>query len=167
MVILKGSSTVAPANPEVSAIWPGPFCCALWAVLTIFQWYARNEHECSAKPHLQSSGERWRIHVPVPHPGDDPEFDKDDGNCNPQGQRKIIDKKREGVANASQRRHGTANQAAYPRVSASRETPVIGQRLRKAHADPGSQRCSHSDQERVPAVLGGQGRRKHRGQSRN
>jgi hypothetical protein len=29
--------------------------------------HARNEHECSAKSHLQSCGERWRIHVPVPH----------------------------------------------------------------------------------------------------
>src|ERR1700716_4734062 len=89
-------------------------------------------------PTLQSCGERWRIHVPVPHPGDDPEFDKDDDNRNPQGQRKIFDKKWEGVANASQSRHGTANQTAYPGVAASRETPVIGQRLRKAHADAGS-----------------------------
>jgi hypothetical protein len=118
-------------------------------------------------PTLQSCGERWRIHVPVPHPGDDPKFDKDDDNRNPQGQRKIFDKKREGMANSSQRRHGTANQAAYPGVAASRETPVIRQRLRKAHADAGSQRCSHSYQECVPAVLGGQGRRKYRGQSRN
>ena len=63
--------------------------------------YARNEHECSAKPHLQSCGEHRRIHKPVSHPCDDPEFDKDDDNGNPQGKLKLLDKEREGVTNAS------------------------------------------------------------------
>src|SRR5713226_9150590 len=74
--------------------------CGLW--LRFSNEYARNEHECSAKSHLQSCGERWRIHVPVPYPGDDPEFDKDVDNRNPQGQRKIFDKKWEGVARLPQ-----------------------------------------------------------------
>src|ERR1039457_2189097 len=123
-----------------------------------------NEHECSAKSHLHRCGEHWRIHEPVPHPCDNSEFQKDDDNCNPEGKLKLPDKKWEGVTNASQRRHGSANQTACPRVSAARKTPIIGKRFRKTHADAGSQRCSHSDQKGVPAVLRGHGRREYRGQ---
>lgn len=51
--------------------------------------YAGNEHECSAKPYLQSSGKNRRIHESVSHLCDDPEFDQDDDNRNHQGQLKL------------------------------------------------------------------------------
>jgi inorganic pyrophosphatase len=46
----------------------------------------------------------------------------------------------------------------YLELPASGKTPVIGQRLRKAHTDAGSQRCSHPHQElpigdRCPEVI--------------
>ena len=84
------------------------------------------EHQCSAKTHLQSCGEHRSIHESMPDPGDDTEFDKDNGNCNPQGELKLPDKKREGVANASQRRHGAADDTAHPWVATAGKAPVIG-----------------------------------------
>src|SRR5271156_240485 len=82
---------------------------AFWAVLRFSDEDAGNEHECSAKSHLQSCREHWSIHEPVAHPCDDPEFNENDSNCNPQGDPKLLDKERERVTNASQSRHSAAN----------------------------------------------------------
>jgi len=71
---------------------PRPMLCGLF--LRSSDEDAGNEDECSAKPHLQSCGEHGRIHEPVPHPRDDPEFDKDDGDCNAKGYAKLGDKER-------------------------------------------------------------------------
>ena len=70
---------------------------------------ARNENERSAKSYLHGGGEDGRVHEPVSHPCDDPEFDQNDDNGDPQGKLKLVDQEREGMANASQRRHSAAN----------------------------------------------------------
>lgn len=80
-----------PSDENVILRLPIFWLCFLDLFLRFSDEDASNKHECAAKAHLQSGGEHWRIHESVSHPCDDPEFGKDDDNCNPQGKLKLPD----------------------------------------------------------------------------
>ena len=78
--------------------------------------------------------------------------------------RKLGDQKRQRVADSAQRGHESANDAARPRMAAAGEAAIVGERLRKAHADARAERCRQPHLERIETALRGQRRGEHRRQ---
>jgi hypothetical protein len=64
------------------------------------------------------------------------------------------------VTDASKRGHETADCPACPGPTATAENAVVRHRLRKAHADPGSHRGRHANEEGILAHVRGKGGRK-------
>src|SRR2546425_9960074 len=98
---------------------------------------AGKEYQDSAQSDLQSCRKGRRLHVAMPDPRYDPQFDHDDqpagSHCRPE----IWDQEREGVADSAKSSHETANESPQPRMTATGEAAIVGQRLRETHADAG------------------------------
>ena len=66
------------------------------------------------------------------------------------------------MAEAAERRHQSAGDAAQPWRAAPRQRAVVGQGFGKAHADAGADRGGKPHQKRLPVLMRGKGSREQR-----
>src|SRR5271170_8015535 len=60
------------------------------------------------------------------------------------------------MADAAERGHRAANESARPRMAASGETAVVGQRLCKSHADARADARRKTDKKSFKTIVGGE-----------
>ena len=88
-----------------------------------------------------------------------------DGRGHAGCQPEILDEEGQGVADAARDGHQAAYNAAQQGGAAAGQLAVIGQGLGEAHADARTERGREADQEGIVAVLRGERRGKHGGES--
>src|ERR1700704_5833567 len=99
---------------------------------------AGNENQDSAQSDLQSSRQSQRLHVAMPDPGDDAQFDHNNQNGGNHSHSEIGDQEWQRVANTAKRSHEPANESPHPGMTAAGEAAVVGQGLGEAHAYAGA-----------------------------
>src|SRR5437773_2691150 len=114
---------------------------------------AGKKYQDSAQSDLQSCRKGRCLHVAMPDPRYDPQFDHNDqpggSHCRPE----IWDQEWERVADPAEGSHETANESPDPGMTAPSKAAVVGQGLGKAHADAGPDGCRQPDHERIPTVM--------------
>src|ERR1700709_1188561 len=82
---------------------------------------AREEDEEAADDDLEAGREEGGVHVAVADPGNDDEFHHDDGAGDAGGQVEVADEVGEGVADAAEGGHESADNPTQPGVAATAE----------------------------------------------
>src|SRR5262249_31827037 len=70
----------------------------------------------------------------------------------------IANEKRNGVAYASERRHGAAYQAPDPGMTSPSQAAIVGEGFGKAHADASANGSGETDDKGIPTIAGGERR---------
>src|ERR1041384_6711995 len=99
--------------------------------------HAGDENQKSSQSDLQSCREGLRLHVTMPDPRDDTQFDHHDHNGGSHRYSEIRDQEWERVADPAESRHETANESPDPRVTATGKAAVVREGFGEAHADTG------------------------------
>jgi len=128
---------------------------------------AGGEDEDAAEADLERGGEGRSFHVAVANPGDDAEFDDDDGDGGGERGAEAGDEERERVADAAERGHEAADEAAHPGMAATGEAAIVGEGFSETHADAGADGRGEADQESVPRAVGGESGGEDGGKGRN
>ena len=79
-----------------------------------------DENEYASDDDLKGRRKQRCVHVTVANPGDDREFDCDDGHGDTEGKKEVGDQKGQRVTDASHRGHQTANRPARPKDGRAR-----------------------------------------------
>src|SRR5271167_4658688 len=101
------------------------------------------------------------------HPSDGCQLDKNNQDRHRRRDVKVMHQIRQRVADATERRHGSRDEAANPGSTSASEAAVVGQRLGKTHAYASPERCGEADRKGVPGVLGSKRRREDGCERRN
>ncbi len=105
---------------------------------------------------MQQGGHERGVHVFVPHPGDDAQFRQHHHHGDGGGGLDVRDEIRQGVAKPAEHGHQPANESARPRMAASGQAAVVGQRLGESHADARAHGGGQSDEKGGRAAVRGE-----------
>src|SRR5580692_5140849 len=112
------------------------------------------KYQRPAEDDLKRRLQERRVHIAGADPGDDRQFEGDDGESKERRSVKVRDEVGERMAKATERRHDPANRAADQRRAAPGQRAIVGQCLGKSHGDAGSDRRGQSDEKCRPGVVG-------------